>query len=112
MTKVQHCKFNTKPIFQITTVWTLCFLLGPLAGWAIGEALQTTSLAIPENGALIYIPLGLIIAQTMSGLFTALILRKTLSGLKSPYLILIAVGWGITALLSSFAISTPILFPN
>jgi len=112
MTKIQHSKFNTKPIFQITTVWTLCFLLGPLAGWVIGEALKTTSLAISENGTLIYVPLGLIIAQTMSGFLTALILRKTLAGLKFPYLILIAVGWAITALLSSFAISTPILFPD
>jgi hypothetical protein len=112
MTKIQHRKFNTKPIVQITTVWTLCFLLGPLAGWAIGETLKTTSWAMPENGTLIYIRFGLIIAQTMSGFLTALILRKTLSGLKFPYLILIAVGWAITALLSAFAISTPILFPD
>ena len=112
MTKVQYCKFNTKPVIQITTVWTLCFLIGPLAGWTIGEVLKTTSLAIPENGTLISIRFGLIIAQTMSGFLTALILRQTLSGLKLPYLILIAVGWGITALLSSFAISTPILFSD
>jgi hypothetical protein len=112
MAKVQPSKFNTKPVVQITTIWTLCFLIGPLAGWAIGEALKNTPLAIPENGTLMYIPLGLIIAQTMSGFFTALILRKRLSGLKPHHIILIAVGWGITALISSYAMAMPILSPD
>lgn len=82
MTDIQYSKFNINAVFQITTVWTLCFLIGQLMDLAIGEALKNASWTIAENNIITYFPWGLFIAQTISGFFTALILRKTFSALK------------------------------
>ena len=108
----QHNKFNTKPVLQITAIWTLCFFFGPLAGWKIGEVLRITIPSLAATRSIIDALVGLIVAEMMSGLFSALILRNQLPGIRSQHVILIALGWGISGLILSYIFYALALFSN
>jgi len=108
----QHNKFNTKPVLQITTIWTLCFFFGPLAGWKIGEMLRSAIPSFAATRSVIDILVGLIIAEIMSGIFSAMILRNKLPGIRLQHVIFIALGWGLSGLILSYTFYVLALFPN
>jgi hypothetical protein len=89
MHNTSHQKFSSNPIVQITAIWTICFLLGSI----LSEISHTN------------IGFGLVFAETLSGLFTALVLRKTLPKLKFHYIVLVTIGWAMAGLITMFVIS-------
>jgi len=89
MHNTSHQKLSKNPIMQITTIWTLCFLIGSII----------SEMSFKDIG------FGLVFAETLSGLFTALILRKKLPKLRFQYIVLITVGWAVAGLMTMFVIS-------
>ena len=109
MEEVQYSKFYKSPITQITVIWTICFLVGPLISLGIGLTVGNVSWlqawSMTSRDPWTYIFFGLVIAESMSGLFTALILQRKLPKLKFHHIILFTLGWGVAALVSWFVLS-------
>ena len=108
----QDNKFNTKPVRQITANWSLCFFFGPLAGWKIGEVLRSTLPSLAATRSIIDVLVGLIVAEMLSGLCSALILRNQLPGIRVQHVMLIALGWGISGLILSYTFYALALFSS
>ncbi len=107
MEEHQPEKFNRRAISIVTVVWTVCFLFIPVISLAVGEASTNPHWSNADPWTLMIF--GLALATPMSGLFTALILRKNYSQIKLHHIVLIALGWGMSAIILWFGLSIWIL---
>ena len=102
MVEDHHNKLNSSPVFQIAVIWAISFFVVPFAGWKVSEVLRNKGFFFSLPYGLVEILFGLVAAAMISGLCTALILRKTLPGLKIQHIILVTFGWGLAAFIASY----------
>jgi len=105
MEKHQTNKFRSYFVTIITAVWTISFLLLQGISAIVGNELMKPRWSVSGVDSWTYLPFGLAIAIFLSGLSTALIMRRAFSQIKWRHIILITSGWGVSAMIMWFVVS-------